>query len=100
MTLAWVDRVLKPCPGSYPSDPGEDSVRQVPPLAGEGCCIFLVVAHENQRNAPGFRQLLHRGTHLCAQRSVQGRKRLVEQEEGRVGKERATQRNALALTAR
>ena len=60
----------------------------------------LVMGHENEGGSEFLMQPLHLVLHLTAQMFVQRRKRLIEQENGRLEDQRAGQRDALLLPAR
>ncbi len=62
--------------------------------------LFLVVRHEDRRDADGPLNLANRAAQLVANLRVQRAEGLVEQEHARLVRERASKRNALLLSAR
>ena len=95
---------------------GEDARGPLVDLPGSADLLDAAVAHDHDAARHGERFLLvmrdvdegraevvlepaELELHLLAQREVKGRERLVEEENGRPGDERARQRDALRLTA-
>ena len=69
-------------------------------LVGEGVDVGGVVGDEQDRQREARLQLAQLGAQAAAQRHVERRERLVEQQRARLGGERTRQRRALALAAR
>ena len=61
--------------------------------------FFLVVGHENGRDADGALDLADRAPQLFANFGVEGAERLVEQQHSRLVRQRTGERDALLLTA-
>src|SRR5207247_2086771 len=68
-------------------------------VRGERGRILKVVRHEQRRDLEAGEQLLQLGAYLNARVSVERGKRLVEEEDRRIARERAGERYALALAA-
>ena len=61
-------------------------------------CLFLVMGHEQKRNAGLALQLLEFQPHGLAQLEIESRQRLVKKKDLGTGRECASQRNALLLS--
>ena len=61
--------------------------------------LVLVVRHHDRRDAQRRLQVLDLGAQFLADLGVERRQRLVQQQHGRLGRQRARQRDALLLSA-
>ena len=66
---------------------------------GERGRVLEVVRHEERRQLELAQELGELGAHLPARVRIEGRHRLVEEENGGVARERARERNPLPLAA-
>ena len=82
------------------SDLAKASLHDHPDLVGERGRVLEVVRDEQRRDLETGEELLQLESHLDLRVSVEGRERLVEQEDLGVTRERARERDPLALAAR